>query len=429
MKLLTAVLLLSAQAVLAMDNVNEQLNENDAVFLEPDKMNEKIPPTDEPKMSHFCTAAIVGSLRPELQEECDAVTDELECGRTKKREEEVCQWTNKLTCAENEVTDDKYNPLKYATRVTFSCCNLPGKENQKGQACSDECLNISPFHSMFRCKYTSVLNNFYHGATKEIMSGKSKYTAISEISAKVGDPYLHLDLTSHCTAKCPFVVVTNKPDESPYVLDKETLKAFQAKKNAADATEKRYATDATAAEDLLDTVKIPAIAFFDPKERVSPFPSAYKGYSMYGQSKLRQRNVVQSCKLFRSLAQQTIARMRSSVLAFFNIDGTFILHKKLNRQDGYSSSIIDVFLQLFAKKQVALTYDAGRPRNTGKSGTKFGDETPWNDDRSYFQWFSDGYEINKGSKIVYHTDKANQIDRSTKKLQDISMRRQVWEGK
>lgn len=144
---------------------------------------------------------------------------------------------------------------------------------------------------------------------------------------------------------------------------------------------------------------------------------------MYGQSKLRQRNVVQSCKLFRSLAQQAFTRMRLSVLAFFNVDGTFILHKKLNRQHGYSSPIIDAFLQLFAKKQVALTYDVGRPRKT-----PIGDNSPWKDDRTFFDRFGDGFEIQKQSNIVYHTGKANRIDRSHDATQTISMRRQVWEG-
>ena len=145
---------------------------------------------------------------------------------------------------------------------------------------------------------------------------------------------------------------------------------------------------------------------------------------MYGQSKLRQRNVVQSCKLFRSLAQQAFTRMRLSVLAFFNVDGTFILHKKLNRQHGYSSPIIDAFLQLFAKKQVALTYDVGRPRKT-----PIGENSPWKDDRTFFDRFGDGFEIHTKSNIVYHTGKANRIDRSHDAKQTISMRRQVWEGK
>lgn len=160
---------------------------------------------------------------------------------------------------------------------------------------------------------------------------------------------------------------------------------------------------------------------------------------MYGQSKLRQRNVVQSCKLFRSLAQQTFTRLRLSVLAFFNVDGTFMLHKKLNRQHGYSSPIIDAFLQLFAKKQVALTYDVGRPRNTLitaestvhglPTSTMIGVNSPWKDDRTFFSRWQDGFGINTQSNIVYHTGKANRIDRSHDAKQTISMRRQVWEGK
>lgn len=144
---------------------------------------------------------------------------------------------------------------------------------------------------------------------------------------------------------------------------------------------------------------------------------------MNGQGNIKEKNVMKTCLSFRSLLQQLIIRLKLPLLAFFSIDGEFIFHKEFDNKDGYSSAIIDVLLQLLAKKEVALTYDVGRDTKSTPS--------PWNDDRTLGQYVNEGFERNQWSKnINYHTNKANQIDRlKTKKdLQEISMRRQVWNG-
>lgn len=264
--ILAVVLLLTVQAIFAMENdapspgiesaETQSIGSESGTSRSNEEFASPSPPLKKPDKSFFCKAR---SNKLEYQEKCDAIQDKLTCKDALPKKS--CEWANKLSCAAKDVDDANYNPLKFATRVTFSCCQT---NSRNGKACLDECLNLSPFHSMFRCKYTSVLNTFFHGSAHLIQ------TDISPLSELVGDPYLGIDLKSHCTAKCPFVVVTHTPDESPYVLDEITLKAFKAKQDAADATHGNKKED---------TVKVPAIAFFDPKERVSPFPAAYKGYS------------------------------------------------------------------------------------------------------------------------------------------------------
>lgn len=153
------------------------------------------------------TATVGTSVGATMQNHlCNNFKDESVCINQQNR----CKWRKELICTETDVKldewlrDKKYNPEKYATRVTFACCDKDAKDK-----CSTKCRTLPVFHAIFRCDHKTILSNF-----KKFQSHRIN-TYISKHATQLGDPYSANDMSRHCTAQCPFVIVAQKPDQFP----------------------------------------------------------------------------------------------------------------------------------------------------------------------------------------------------------------------